>query len=43
MEERINEQKYVGKFLEDDYDKFSKDFLSLLKEIIKEKHKDLIK
>ena len=30
--ERRKEQKYVGKFLEDDYEKFQKDFLSLLKD-----------
>ncbi len=32
MDERREEKKYVGKFLEDDYDKFQKDFLSLLKD-----------
>ncbi len=32
MQERRNEKKYVGKFLEDDYDKFQQDFLSLLKD-----------
>ncbi len=32
MEERRNEKKYVGKFLEDDYDKFQNDFLALLKD-----------
>ncbi len=32
MNERREERKYVGKFLEDDYDKFQKDFLSLLKD-----------
>jgi len=30
--ERRKEQRYVGKFLEDDYEKFQKDFLSLLKD-----------
>lgn len=32
MEERRSEKKYVGKFLEDDYDKFQHDFLALLKD-----------
>ncbi len=32
MQERRDEKKYVGKFLEDDYDKFQTDFLSLLKD-----------
>ncbi len=31
-DERRKEKKYVGKFLEDDYDKFQKDFLNLLKD-----------
>ena len=32
MIERRKDKKYVGKFLEDDYEKFEKDFLSLLKD-----------
>jgi len=32
MEERRSDKKYVGKFLEDDYEKFQNNFLSLLKD-----------